>query len=67
MMDEPLGSFFTSGLIENSIMTPLVELLAATGVCPNCKTRNLRHISQGGGVGFRQCAECKTIVVLSDG
>lgn len=58
-----LGAFFTSALRQAATMSELAEMRAKRGFCPKCQAQKLRHVSSGGGVIFRQCADCSTIVV----
>lgn len=60
-----LGAVFTVATMKAATMTELAELRAKRGFCPKCQAQKLRHISTGGGMVFRQCAECGTVAVLS--
>jgi hypothetical protein len=59
-----LSTLFTAAMLKHATMTELAEARAKRGFCPRCQAQKLRHISSGGGVVFRQCAECETVVVL---
>ncbi len=63
--NEPSG-FFTQAMLEAATMTELATLRAARGYCPKCQAHSLRHVCRGGGMVFRQCAECGTVAVLTD-
>jgi tRNA(Ile2) C34 agmatinyltransferase TiaS len=61
-----LGGIFTVAHLKVATMTELASLRAAKGFCPKCQQQMLSHVSRGGGLTFRQCAECKTVAVLAD-
>lgn len=60
-----LGGFFTSAILKDSVMSELDEARARRGYCPKCQSQSLRHVSSGGGMVFRQCADCNTVAVLA--
>lgn len=63
--NEPSG-LFTQATLKTTSMTELASLRAERGYCPKCQAQHLRHICRGGGLVFRQCADCGTVAVLAD-
>lgn len=63
MDDKPAG-LFTTEMLKGAILSELAEARAKAGICPKCQERRLRYLTSGGGVSFRQCADCSTVVVL---
>jgi len=55
---------YTAAQLQTSVMTKLAAKRAERGYCPKCQAPQLRHISSGGGLVFRQCAACGTVAVL---
>ena len=62
--NDVLGAFFTASMLKNATMTELAAARAKRGFCPKCQAQSLRHRYSGGGMVFRQCAECGTVAVL---
>ena len=58
------AAFFTAAQLQASVMSELAALRAERGYCPKCQAQKLRHVSRGGGLVFRQCADCGTVAVL---
>ena len=63
-LTDGLGAFFTAEMLKNATMTGEQEGRAYRGYCPKCKAQQLRHFYNGGGMVFKQCAECGTVAVL---
>jgi hypothetical protein len=61
---KPAGAFFSAAMLKNATMSELAEARARRGYCPKCQAQSLRHCYSGGGMVFRQCAECGTVAVL---
>lgn len=61
---EELGALFTAEMLKATTMSELAEARARRGYCPKCQAQSLRHVSRGGGLIFRQCAECGTVAVV---
>lgn len=62
--NDGLGAFFTAAQLQAVTMTELAGMRAKRGFCPKCQAQKLRHVSSGGGLIFRQCADCGTVAVL---
>jgi hypothetical protein len=62
--NEGLGDFFTATMLKSAVMSELAEARARRGYCPKCQAQSLRHCYSGGGMVYRQCAECGTVAVL---
>lgn len=56
--------FFMAAQLQAVTMTELAGMRAQRGFCPKCQAQKLRHVSSGGGMVFRQCADCGTVAVL---
>ena len=63
-LTDGLGDFFTAAMLKNAVMSELAEARAKRGYCPKCQAQSLRHCYSGGGMVYRQCAECGTVAVL---
>ena len=63
-LTDGLGAFFTAEMLKNATMTGEQEGRAYRGYCPKCKAQKLRHFYSGGGMVFKQCAECGIVAVL---
>ncbi len=63
-LTDGLGAFFTAEMLKNATMSELAEARAKRGYCPKCQAQSLRHCYSGGGMVFRQCADCGTVAVL---